>query len=636
MWTRLLTLALAACPLASQPAVEYELSFPNAGHHEAEVEVTWRGVDTAELEVCLSETSPGRYAVHHFSKNLHALAAFDGAGRELTARRVRPYSWSISGHDGTVRVTYRLYGDLGDGTYNQIDTSHAHLNGPPTYLWARGLETRPVRVRFHPPPGSGWNVATQLRPTEDAFSFTALNRDYLLDSPAELSRFETREWPLEDGGRRQTIRLAVHHTGTPSEVDRFADSIRAFIAEEIAVFGELPAFDFGMYTFLLDYVPWASGDGMEHRNSTYCTSPGTLAGDSSRLINTAAHEFFHAWNVERLRPSSLEPFDFERANISGELWFAEGFTTYYAGLVEKRAGLVTFERFTETVGATLSEVARSPGRRHLSPVGASMFASLSDGAAANEPVNDRNMNISYYPYGAAVALGLDLTLRTRFDASLDDYMRLLWERHGRSEQPYTMRDLQEALARVTGNGDFAAEFIRRHVFGSDLPDFTALLERAGLAWSETAEPGCTLGHPSLSFGRGGASVTSATIQGTPLYDAGIDRGATILRVDGKQIATRKRWDDLLRKKRPGGILELEVEDRGVHRNVRVAAKPCSSLRLRTFEAVGRTVTPEVRAFREAWLGPRASQAPSSRTSSHRNQPPPSAGLGRQSALVRAR
>ncbi len=161
----------------------------------------------------------------------------------------------MSDHDGTVRIEYTLYADRADGTYSGIDETHAHLNMPATFIWGRGLRDRPVVVRFHPPEGSGWKVATQLVPGGDPPTFRAPNLYYFLDSPTELSDFTLREWRVGSGDREYTIRLAVHHAGTEQEVDRCVEMVKPVVAEAAAVFGEYPNFDYGTYTFIADYLP---------------------------------------------------------------------------------------------------------------------------------------------------------------------------------------------------------------------------------------------------------------------------------------------------------------------------------------------------------------------------------------------
>ena len=177
------------------------------------------------------------------------------------------------------------------------------------------------------------------------------------------------------------------------------------------VFGELPNFDFESYTFLACYAPHVDGDGMEHRNSTILTSVRPLSeGGQEGNIGTVAHEFFHAWNVERIRPASLEPFDFEDSNISGELWFAEGFTSYYTNLTLCRTGIISEEDYANRLASVLSYVVNSPGRKLAGPVGMSQQAPFVDAATSVDEVNRENTFISYYSYGNVLGLALDLLL----------------------------------------------------------------------------------------------------------------------------------------------------------------------------------------------------------------------------------
>ena len=166
----------------------------------------------------------------------------------------------------------------------------------------------------------------------------------------------------------------------------------------VTIYGEFPRFETGTYTFIADYTDTASSDAMEHRNSTVLTSNATLdsAGARTRLLESAAHEFFHAWNVERIRPRSLEPFDFTDANVSGELWLAEGVTNYYGALVLKRAGLITLDAMLERFSNVINTVALSPGRRLNSVVEMSRMAPFTDAATAIDRTNFGNTFISYY------------------------------------------------------------------------------------------------------------------------------------------------------------------------------------------------------------------------------------------------
>lgn len=604
---------LLAVPAAAQSRVDYEIRFPNRAHHEAEVTATFRGIPAGQpLQVRMSRTSPGRYALHEFAKNVYGVRVADGAGRPLSFTRPDPHEWDVAGHDGTVTVRYTLFGDRVDGTYAGIDATHAHLNIPATFVWARGMESAPVQVRFERP--AGWRVATQMVPTADSAVFTAPNLQYFMDSPTEVGPWDVREWTVQGpGGRPSTFRLVLHHLGTPEELDRFADKARRVVAEEIALWGEPAGYDFGTYTFLADYLPWASGDGMEHRNSTILTAPASLAQNEMGLLGTVAHEFFHSWNVERIRPDALEPFDFEEANMSGELWFAEGFTSYFDDLSIRRAGLYTDAEYAETAGGIAAAVLNAPGRRYFSAVEMSMQAPFVDAAVSIDPQNRGNTFLSYYTWGSGIALGLDLTLRARFaDVTLDDYMRAVWREFGRAQtpalapaRPYTVADLRRVLGEVTRDTAFADDFFRRYVEGREAVDYGALLANAGFLLRKAQAGRPWLGAQlQTAADSAGVAVNTGPLATGSLYGAGIDRGDVIVSVDGQPTRTGDALGAVMAAHRAGDAVTVEFVQRGQRKTARMTLVENPALEAVPYEGAGMQATPRMRAFREAWLSSR--------------------------------
>ncbi|HMN08284.1 MAG TPA: PDZ domain-containing protein [Gemmatimonadaceae bacterium] len=599
--------AAAAPRAAAAPPIEYEIAFPNAAHHEAEVAITFRALPPRALEVRMSRSSPGRYALHEFAKNVYAFRAVDSKGRALRVTRPNPHQWDVSGHDGTVKVTYTLFGDRGDGTYAGIDRSMAHLNTPATFAWARGLEGRGVRVTFHLPDPS-WTVATQLFPTRDSMTFTAPHFQYFMDSPVHLGKQSWHSWPVRANGRTYSMRIALHHLGTADEEARYVDATKKIVEQAAAVFGTLPDFDGGTYTFLSTYLPWAAGDGMEHRNSTSLTSTGSLATSMSGLLGTVSHEFFHAWNVERIRPRSLEPFSFEHANMSGELWLAEGFTSYYGPLVLRRAAILDDAQLAVQMAGAVNLVLNAPGRRFFSAVDMSRQAPFTDAAVSIDPQNKGNTFISYYPFGQAIALALDLTLRGR-GKTLDDFMREMWQAHGAQRnyapvRPYTIADARAALARVTGDAAFARDFFARYIEGREAPPYADLLRQAGFLLRPARPNAAWAGDVAVRFEKGAAVVLAPTPIGSPLYAAGVDRNDRITALDGRALNDGDDFDGVLASHKPGDVVPITYESRGttVTTTLTLAANP--RIEIVPFEAAGEPMSAPMRAFRTAWLGAR--------------------------------
>ena len=601
-------LLLVRAPMSAQAPVTYRLSFPAPEHHYAEVDVTFPAVAAGTLQLRMSRSSPGRYALHEYAKNVFDVRVYDGRGKELRTVRPNPHQWNVAGHDGTVRVTYKVFGDLVDGTYLGIDTSHAHMNMPATLMWARTLEMRPVRITFTPPSGSAWKPATQLFPTPDPWTFTAPNLQYLMDSPTELSEYTLRAFTVTNpDGKTFTIRTAVHHDATDADVDEYAAGAEKIVREQGAVFGEYPEFEGGTYTFLGDYLPWGGSDGMEHRNSTVVAEARSIRGNARSVLYGVSHEFFHAWNVERIRPQSLEPFDFEEANMSGELWLAEGFTTYYGDLIMARAELTPPDEAMRSIANSALTVAVSSGREFRSLVEMSELAPFTDAARSVDPTNFSYTFINYYPYGGAIALALDLELRQRSRGrlSLDDYMRLMWHVHGKPggpapgfvAQPYTRQDARERLAELLGDPRFARDFFERFIEGREMPDYASLLAPAGLIVRKR-HPGSAWTGAAIDPG---GRVTELVAWGTPAFKAGLEKDDVVLTIDGAPYAGFK-------SRKPGERAGLHVRrPTGKTVTLTITFEEDPTLEALPVERAGGTLTSQQREFREDWLGSKVKQ-----------------------------
>ncbi|HQU51604.1 MAG TPA: PDZ domain-containing protein [Saprospiraceae bacterium] len=551
-------LLLWALQLSAQTPVEYAIAFPNAVHHEAEIQVTYRDVPAGPLEIRMSRSSPGRYAVHEFAKNCYGFRAFDGEGHPLEIDHTNPYQWNVLGHQGTVVFSYTLFGNRGDGTYSQVDETHAHLNMPATFAFARGMDDRPIRIRFDLREDLHWKVATQLKP-ETATTFTAPNLQYFMDSPTEISDFQMRTFTETSNGKTYQFRLVLHAPNESEVIDAFKAAAMKIVAQEKAVYQELPGYDYGTYTFICCYMPQGSGDGMEHRNSTFIS--GNFVLDSSglqRAYGTVAHEFFHCWNVERIRPRSLEPFDFEQANMSGELWFAEGFTSYYTDLTLCRAGIISTSDYVSGISGGLNAVINSPARRYRTPVEMSQFAPFSDAATSIDPVNFGNTFISYYTYGKVLGLALDLSLRNQGqNRSLDGFMALMWDHYGKPEIPYSVADIESTLAEYAGEA-FAQTFFDHYIYHSEMPDYQALLNSVGISLS-LAHPGQAFLGASMEQNDQEVTISRYPLFGTPAYIANLEAGDKIRTIDDQTVTSVNEAQSIIRKHQPGDTIQMQIE-----------------------------------------------------------------------------
>ncbi|UEG53323.1 PDZ domain-containing protein [Mucilaginibacter daejeonensis] len=605
-------LLLAATAFA-QNEITYTVSFPNAIHHEAEISMRVPQVPAGTMRFRMSRSSPGRYATHEFGKNIYNVKAYGEGNKPLVLKQVEGDVYEVAQHGATVIVNYTLFGNYMDGTYVGIDASTAHFNMPAAFMWVLGMDKRPARFKFNDLDKFGWKVATQLKP-EAGGTYYARDLQYMMDSPTSLANYKTYSWDITNpGGKKQAIHLTSHSDDDQATIDAFGQMVKKVTLEAQAVFGELPNYDYGNYVFLHDVAASNAGDGMEHRNSTSIvqTTP-KIAGFETRLLGTFSHEYFHSWNVERIRPKTLEPFNFEHANMSNELWFAEGFTQYYGGLLLERAGLLSAADHYRTTAGLINSVLNSPAALKYSPIQMSRYAVFADAGVSIDPNNNANVFSSYYTYGGATALALDLRLRSQFKLTLDGYMRAVWAAHGKPEKPYTVADLQNVLASYTKDPAFAADFFKRYIYGSEKNDYAALLANFGLLLRK-AQPGkAWAGQLGTVAGRGrsgqarsgesgGLTITNSLAMNSPMYKAGLDAGDVIMTVNGTAIADAQALTDLLATKRPGDKVPVTYKNRTGDHEATITLEENPTLEVVEYEAADKQPTAAQKQLRTQWL-----------------------------------
>lgn len=600
------------------PTIVYDISFANAVHHEAEVTATFTMLPAGPLHARMARSSTGRYALHEYAKNVYDVKAVDSKGRSLKLTRPDPYAWDVLGHDGTVKISYTIFANRADGTYPGFDLVQAHIQPQGTFMYARGLEARKIKLVIHKLDPS-WTVATQLVGDKNGEVFTAPGMQYFFDSPTHVGAIQWREWQETSGGRTQTIRAAVDDPAPATSIDAYAEGAAKIVREAAEVFGELPAFDYGFYTFVACYRPSCSGDGMEHRNSTSVTSSNSMGDNGTTLLGTVSHEFFHTWNVKRIRPKTIEPFNYDAANMSDALWIAEGFTQYYGPLILTRAGITPTTAFPRGLSGTVNAVTNAPGRRIFGPIQMSQQAVFQDAGVSIDQQNSANNFLSYYTYGAGIALALDLSLRAQ-GKSLDDFMRQMWLQRGKPEIAYTLDDARRILGQVANDTAWANGFWTRYVDGHGLPDYNALLEPAGMLVrkSQAGTPWIGLSFGSGGFrGRGapaapaatsdGYTVGSSVLVGTPIYDAGLETGDRILTVDGKEVTADSVLAAAVAGHKPGEQMNITFESRAGRRETAVSIRENPAVQVLTFEDAGRTPSAAQLAFRAAWMSSKVKQ-----------------------------
>lgn len=584
--------------------IHYEFAAPNAVHHEAEITITVKGVKAGSTIFRMSRSSPGRYATHEFGKNVYNVSAVDGTGRVLSVEKTDAEVYKVNHQQGILQLKYTLYGNYADGTYASIDATGYHLNMPATFMWVKGLEKVPITLQFKDVKND-WKIATQLKPSDNPSLFTAPNLQYFMDAPTKVGHLHIREWKVTNPDQKQyTLRLALEADAPDSLVNSFTEKLQLIVKETQAVFGELPAFDYGSYTFIASLNPYVRGDGMEHRNSTMITSGRTFTG-ANNFLNTFAHEFIHAWNVERIRPKSLEPFNFEKSNMSESLWIAEGFTQYYGLLLMKRTGLMSETDFYQAMAGLVNGKENTPGGQYYTPIENSQRAVFVDAGVAVDRTNYPNMFTSYYTHGAALALALDLQLRQQPGKTLDGFMQQLWKLFGKPEKPYTLPEVEEVLAQYTSPG-FASRFFKNHVYATKPIDYSRLLQIAGLELRKSVAGKAWIGSVRYADDTTQLVIASNTIRNTPLYKAGVDIDDVLLQLGDQKIHQPKDVEAALARYRPSETIKVVYKHRNTTVTSNLTLEENPAYTIVPMETTSGTLTDAQKKLRHQWLDSKAS------------------------------
>jgi len=540
-----------AAPQAAtnQFELSYNLDLARPTTHLMEVEITVAQVRAATLDFAMPAWAPGRYAIYDFAKNVQEFTAQGANGQNLPWTQPDKQTWRVDTQNcgGSVRVSYEVFGNNLSGSFSQFDASHANINGASVFMYLVGHKPNPLSLRIHPPPG--WKIISgfSLSLTQNAFEIP--NYDILVDTPLEISPDCSVDEFEEDG---KTFRVAVHsYDDQDKDRSGLIEGLKKIVHSEMAM---MPVPDFSHYTFIFHFAPDVSmGDGMEHLNSTEIIVSGSLSGGAlSQALEIAAHEFFHLWNVKRLRPAGLGPFDYTKEVYTKSLWFAEGVTTYYSYLNLLRAGLWTQRDFLKRMASEIQTIRYEPGRKLMSAESSSFHAWFFDRSPQMQETNFANTTISYYDKGALLGMLLDLAIRSRTDGkkSLDDVLRLLYRKFYESPpasyylrgRGYEERDILAAVNQVAGS-DFTP-FFKRYVTGTAPLPYDEILSKAGLALHAGVSPGTP---PSLGVliqpVATGVKIVDV-LPGGPADRAGLSRDDILIAVDDQSLATEGLGDRL--------------------------------------------------------------------------------------------
>ena len=557
------------------PAITYRLSMPRPVSHlfEVSIEVQLPAEFKADaVSFQMPKWSPGRYAVFDFAKNVQEVRALSGICPPKAQCKMAPrpvthldnQTWSVATlNSSSLTFSYKVFGNNLSGTFSQLDDRHANYNGGSIFMYVVDHKPDPVKLVIDPP--AGWKIVNgrtdHLGQTEWQFP----NWDILIDTPTEIAP----DWTMDNFSVDDKQYHVVVHSFGPEGGKRpeLVKNIERIVRAETAMWGPP---EFNEYTFLIHFAADdESGDGMEHLTSTQIIESGALgdSGMDESALDTVAHEFFHVWNVKRLRPFELGPWDFTKAVSTRGLFIAEGFTNYYGHLMSRRAGLWDDQKFLRRESKTITGIENAPGTRLMSAEESSMAASFLDDAAHSQKTNLENTAISYYPKGELIAMVLDLLVRGRTGGkrSLDDVMREMYDEfyvkspnnsyylHGRGYQP---EDLQRVTSKVAGV-DFQ-DYFDRYIRSTETLPYDEAFGYAGLRVTKVAQKEPYNAGMSVELDSPEGPLVGSVRNNSPAELAGLQSGDELISLDGKKVS-KNNWFETLARYKNGQSLPITVK-----------------------------------------------------------------------------
>ena len=559
----LLAMVCLTSSASGAPSVSYLLAMPRPSSHLYEVTIHVGDIETPIVDVAMPAWSPGAYIVGNYAKNVQEFSAKDAAGSPLRFERLDKQTWRIySDKNRSIEVRYKYYAGPSSSPFGgmgfsmaQLNSFHASFSGTSLFMYVVGKSPYPadgpINLTIEPP--AGWHIYTALQKTSQPNTFTAESYDTFVDAPTEITA-EANQYDFEY--QRVPYHAVVHGNGNYDPV-KLVEDLKRVVATAVDLFGAAPYSD---YTFFFHLRPGARGSGgLEHLNSTSISAGKYLftnPAEYRRFLFVCEHEFFHLWNVKRIRPRVLGPFDYSKEQNTRNLYVSEGMTSYYGSLLLKRSGLWSQKDYFDYLATQISTLQNNPGR-HL------MSAEMSSWQTWNRSDNSANNTIDYYNKGELLGLILDLELRARTGnrRTLDDVFRYLMKTYGLPQPGFEdTRGFQEAVELIARQGAASEpsfnNFFDQYVRGVDEIPWDRFLHYVGLALEEKKDkPSPYLGLTSRTDGN--QLLVSAINTGTPAWDAGLDINDVLLAWNDEKIDPAL-FNDRVKEKKIGETINFTV------------------------------------------------------------------------------
>jgi predicted metalloprotease with PDZ domain len=454
-------------------SLTYHLSMPAPQTHYFEVEIEVRDWNEKELTLKMPTWAPGSYLIREFARHVEGEKAVGSKGEDLPFQKISKNAWKVQTQDQKhIKFSYRVYAFEHSVRTSFIDISHGYINGSSVFMWAEGLQEK--ETHLHITPYREWKKIATALPTidNDPWKRSAENYDLLIDSPIEIGNHHSFFFDAQ--GIRHEV--AIYGDRLFDE-EKLKNDMKQIVLATTAMFKEHPCKE---YVFIIHNVAENNG-GLEHLNSTtlivnrfaYQSDAGYL-----RFLSLVAHEYFHLWNVKRIRPVELGPFDYDSENYTRLLWVAEGITSYYDELLLMRAGFISENEYLSKLEAAINQLERRKGR-NVQSVAESSFDTWIKFYRQNE--NSANSTISYYNAGTVYAALLDLTIvsETQGKRSLDDLMQYLYDEYFKKQnRGFTEEEFKSAAEKIAGTS--LTDFFQKYIYGVEVPDYESIFKNAGI------------------------------------------------------------------------------------------------------------------------------------------------------------
>lgn len=597
------TLLNCSAVRAADP-LHYELRFERPSTHLMDVTIHAAALEGPSVEFAMPDWAPGSYYLENYSANVQAFRAVGSDGKELSWRKTDSQTWRVElGGANAVTVSYQVFGDTLRNNQAQYNERHAFIGGPSVWMYLVGGKERPVELTIAVP--TGWKVATGMERTSD-HSFRAADYNWFADAPLEISDFAEKDFQVLG----TTYHVIVHDVEGQKDFAKFAQDTQKFVETIVPMFSSVTGADqaapFKDYWFLFHVWP-NTGGGLEHLNSTQINfskswdSQDPVPGYGSHYnlkLYVTAHEFFHAWNVKRLRPQPLGPFDYSQMVHTPSLWISEGITSYYGALVLARAGLITPQQYLDEISHTITNFEQNPGRRERS-IEDTSWDTWFNGDTVIQLNNLKNTNYSYYDGGQIMGHILDFAIRqdTKNQKSLDDWMRLLYSRYALPKPGFQPNDAVKAASEVASVD--VSEIFSKYISGKEPIPYEKYFAYAGIAVEKKLEPEKPwLGVSHSKSDDGYAKITNV-VTGSSAEIAGLDRDDVVIGIDGS-IVDEDAFNETILEHKSGDTLHVTVIRLGEIKEIPVTliASPYPAYKLKPME----NPTDQQKAMYNSWMG----------------------------------